>query len=120
LKKDNTGRFFIDRDGKYFNHILNYLRDGTTPPFSPKYKPEKYHCLASEAQFYQIQGLIDKLQQKYPKWKLTGMLIFIMIVLLATSFNVIWQLIQFGSDPIFRYFQSNLFMNITKHPKKLL
>jgi hypothetical protein len=71
LKKDNTGRFFIDRDGKYFNHILNYLRDGTTPPFSPKYKPEKYHCLASEAQFYQIQGLIDKLQQKYPKWKLT-------------------------------------------------
>ena len=72
MKKDNTGRYFIDRDGKYFNHILNYLRDGTTPPFSPKYKPEKYHCLASEAQFYQIQGLIDKLQQKYPKWKMTG------------------------------------------------
>lgn len=71
LKRDQHGRYFIDRDGKHFRHILNYLRDNTLPPFSPNYKPDKYHELAQEAQFYQIQGLIDRLQQKFPKWKFT-------------------------------------------------
>jgi len=28
LTKDSQGRYFIDRDGKYFRFILNYLRDG--------------------------------------------------------------------------------------------
>ena len=27
---DGEGRYFIDRDGTHFRHILNYLRDGET------------------------------------------------------------------------------------------
>lgn len=29
--RDADGRFFIDRDGRLFHHILNYLRDGKYP-----------------------------------------------------------------------------------------
>lgn len=29
--RDAEGRFFIDRDGRLFHHILNYLRDGKYP-----------------------------------------------------------------------------------------
>ena len=27
---DEDGRYFIDRDGTHFRHILNFLRDGET------------------------------------------------------------------------------------------
>jgi hypothetical protein len=30
LEKDDEGHFFIDRDGRRFHYILNYLRDPTT------------------------------------------------------------------------------------------
>eukprot|EP00913_Durusdinium_trenchii_P004382 g4061.t1 len=29
--RDADGCYFIDRDGRQFHHILNYLRDGTLP-----------------------------------------------------------------------------------------
>jgi uracil-DNA glycosylase len=28
--QDEDGRYFIDRDGTHFRHILNFLRDGET------------------------------------------------------------------------------------------
>ena len=31
VQRDAEGRFFIDRDGSHFRHILNYLRDGSFP-----------------------------------------------------------------------------------------
>jgi hypothetical protein len=31
LLRDQDGTFVIDRDGRHFHHILNYLRDGTVP-----------------------------------------------------------------------------------------
>lgn len=32
LDTDSEGRYFIDRDGTYFKHILNYLREGKQLP----------------------------------------------------------------------------------------
>jgi len=32
LDTDSEGRYFIDRDGKYFKYILNFLRDGNQLP----------------------------------------------------------------------------------------
>jgi len=58
LDTDSEGRYFIDRDGKYFKYILNFLRDGNQLP-SADLALEVY----KEAQFYQIEGLIDTLER---------------------------------------------------------
>ena len=52
----------IDRDGKHFRHILNYLRDGKLS------LPEEATCtdleeIETEATYYQIQGIIDELSK---------------------------------------------------------
>ena len=63
MKPSKDGSFFIDRDGTHFRFILNFLRTGklTLP------KGATFHCtfteeLEEEAEFYQIQGLIDALR----------------------------------------------------------
>ena len=57
-KHSNYGVFFIDRDGKHFRHILNFLRNGEL--FLPK-GAKFINELEAEAEFYQVQGLINKL-----------------------------------------------------------
>lgn len=58
LSTDDKKRYFIDRDGKHFGTILNYLRDGcVTIPESNVARAE----LLIEAQYYQLSGLIDLL-----------------------------------------------------------
>ncbi len=58
LTTDDKGRYFIDRDGRHFGTILNYLRDGfVVVPDSATAKAE----LLIEAQYYQLTGLIDML-----------------------------------------------------------
>ncbi|XP_057505676.1 FH protein interacting protein FIP2-like isoform X1 [Actinidia eriantha] len=49
------GYVFIDRDGKHFRHILNWLRDGVVPTL----KDTQYSELLREAEYYQLLGLID-------------------------------------------------------------
>ncbi|CAH3188931.1 unnamed protein product, partial [Porites lobata] len=57
---EEDGAYFIDRDGKLFRHILNYLRNGEfCCPEDRKIQQD----LLSEAKFYQVQGLIDQLQR---------------------------------------------------------
>ena len=59
MKPHEDGTFFIDRDGTHFRFILNYLRTGKlTLPDGAKFLKE----LAEEAEFYQIQGILDKLK----------------------------------------------------------
>lgn len=55
LSQDREGYTFIDRDGKYFGYILNWLRDGDVPILEDR----KYPQLLKEAQYFQLQGLID-------------------------------------------------------------
>ena len=59
MKPSEDGSFFIDRDGTHFRFILNFLRTGKlTLPEGTTFTKE----LEEEAEFYQIQGLIDALR----------------------------------------------------------
>lgn len=44
------GYVFVDRDGKHFRHILNWLRDGVVPTL----KDSEYSELLREAEYYQL------------------------------------------------------------------
>lgn len=56
---DGDGRFFIDRDGRHFHHILNYLRDGKFPRLLPL--AERLE-LEREASFYGLEALASHLR----------------------------------------------------------
>ena len=61
VKPDKSGAYFIDRDGTHFRYILNYLRTGKLlVPEDSMIKGE----LLAEAEFYQIQGIIEVLNPK--------------------------------------------------------
>ena len=62
LKQGNDGCYFIDRDGKHFIHILNYLRFGTAPVLSvlTTYTEE----ILEEAEFYGLVGLVKAINAK--------------------------------------------------------
>ena len=61
VKPSEDGAFFIDRDGKHFRFILNYLRDGELiVPEGALFLKE----LEAEAKFYQIKGLLRELKDK--------------------------------------------------------
>ena len=56
--KCSDGSFFIDRDGTYFRHILNYLRDGEDAvDFFPVQFPGALRQLLHEAKYYQLESL---------------------------------------------------------------
>lgn len=59
IKNKTTNEYFLDRDGKYFSYILNYLRDKKLN--LPKNFQELKQLL-SEAKFYQIDRLIDEIE----------------------------------------------------------
>ena len=63
MKPSEDGSFFIDRDGTHFRFILNYLRTGKLIlPEGATFLKE----LEEEAEFYQIQGIIDELSSSEP------------------------------------------------------
>lgn len=51
----DTGVVFLDRDGKHFRHILNWLRDGAICNLTES----EYEQLLKEAEYYQIVGLVE-------------------------------------------------------------
>jgi len=56
---NKNGEYFLDRDGKYFNYILNYFRE------KKLFLPENFHELKqflSEVKFYQIDRLINEIE----------------------------------------------------------
>ena len=56
LDKDCNGNFFIDRDGTYFNHILNFLRHEELPP------AEHAEKVLHDAVYYGIDSLVEILK----------------------------------------------------------
>lgn len=69
--KDHEGWILIDRCGKHFSKILNFLRDGSVP--LPDNHQELQELLI-EAKYYLIQGLIDVCEaalKKYTECKFT-------------------------------------------------
>ena len=53
LDTDDQGRYFIDRDGKHFNHILAYLRD----PANLSIPVDVIPAVLEEARYYQVLNL---------------------------------------------------------------
>jgi len=60
LVRDKIGHIFIDRDGRYFGHILNYIRCNQIPPESIVLD------VLREAKFFYINSLIIKLENSSP------------------------------------------------------
>ena len=58
--QDRQGRYFIDRDGKLFHHILTYLRHDKLPP------PDLAVDVLEEAEYYQLKGLVDWCKTQAP------------------------------------------------------
>ncbi|CAI0383993.1 unnamed protein product [Linum tenue] len=61
----DSGQIFVDRDGKHFRHVLNWLRDGVVPTLSDA----EYSELMREAEYYQLLGLIDGINSALNKKK---------------------------------------------------
>lgn len=53
----SVGWILIDRCGKHFGTILNYLRDGAVPLPDSRRETEE---LLAEAKYYLVQGLADE------------------------------------------------------------
>uniref|UniRef100_A0A670K180 BTB/POZ domain-containing protein KCTD7 n=1 Tax=Podarcis muralis TaxID=64176 RepID=A0A670K180_PODMU len=60
IPTDAEGRYFIDRDGKFFGDVLNFLRSGDLPP------RERVRAVYKEAQYYSIGPLLDLLEELQP------------------------------------------------------
>lgn len=56
VEMDKEGRYFIDRDGRYFGYILNYLRDASLP------KPCVALQVYREADYFQLEQLVRELE----------------------------------------------------------
>ena len=56
LACDEDRRFFIDRDGAHFKHILNFLRDPEN--FKVKLQPDQTNELKNEANYYGLGELM--------------------------------------------------------------
>ncbi|PNT07013.1 hypothetical protein POPTR_013G062500v4 [Populus trichocarpa] len=61
----DKGYVFIDRDGKHFRHILNWLRDGVVPTLTDA----GYSELMREAEYYQLLGLLEGINSVLNKRK---------------------------------------------------
>lgn len=60
LSKDLSGYYFIDRDGKLFRYILNYLRNLELD--LPAGQPHLIANLLKEAEYFQLENLINFLK----------------------------------------------------------
>lgn len=61
--KDKDGNYFIDRNGKHFDHILDFLRDDN-------YLPPKHVILEvlEEAKYFNLSHYVEKLKQSLSIW----------------------------------------------------
>lgn len=58
---EEDGTFFLDRDGTYFRHILNFLRDGFQPDTLPQ-EEVVLKQIQAEANYYQLNGLVEAVE----------------------------------------------------------
>lgn len=61
LKQEEDGSYFLDRDGTHFRYVLNYLRDGSFRPGSLPSDVTFLNELYTEAEYFQLNGLISLL-----------------------------------------------------------
>ncbi|XP_078576142.1 BTB/POZ domain-containing protein KCTD7-like [Branchiostoma floridae x Branchiostoma japonicum] len=56
---DKDDRYFIDRDGSHFGHILEFLRQDKLPP------PDVAKAVLEDAEFYGLHQLSEKMETTY-------------------------------------------------------
>lgn len=61
-QQKEDGSFFIDRDGTYFAHILNYLETKTVTPSLDETSKE---ALLVEAEYYGLPGLVRSIRMPH-------------------------------------------------------
>jgi len=61
LERDEDGSIFIDRNGKYFAYILEFLRTGDLDPNIPE---GEWFGLKREAEYFQVSKLVRALRSK--------------------------------------------------------
>ena len=61
--KDKDGNYFIDRNGKHFDHILDFLRDDNY--HSPKHVILE---VLEEAKYFNLSHYVEKLKQSLSIW----------------------------------------------------
>lgn len=79
------GWILIDRCGKHFAKILNFLRDGFVP------LPDNQHELNElliEAKYYLIQDLIDQCESALKKYKTHKVMEPVCSILVSYLFNI--------------------------------
>jgi len=70
VKQQEDGSYFLDRNGKVFGLILDWLRN---PTVLPKWKDEaEREMLLEEAEYYQLEGLIEMMEMKWIKVFVSG------------------------------------------------
>ena len=65
--KQGDGSIFIDRDGRHFHVILNYLRGTISSAEHLSDDKIMLSDLSSEAEYYQLQGLLEMIKVKQDK-----------------------------------------------------
>ncbi len=70
LITDKDGYIFIDRCGRHFHHILNFLRDSTIS-LEDNFTKKTAKQLLVEATYYQITNLINVLNEYISEFQLT-------------------------------------------------
>ncbi|KAG9160393.1 hypothetical protein Leryth_008806 [Lithospermum erythrorhizon] len=65
IQDSDEGYVFVDRDGKHFRHILNWLRDGAVPTLTDS----ECSDLLREAEYYQLLDLMEGIQAVLNKRK---------------------------------------------------
>eukprot|EP00741_Cyanophora_paradoxa_P006064 tig00000981_g5882.t1 len=76
VTKDPEGLYFIDRDGTYFRHILNYLRDGVTELPEDRIAQRE---IMREAEYFQLQELVQYIKSDlYPRVKTQHLALYMM------------------------------------------
>lgn len=63
LKREADGSYFIDRDGTFFRHILNFLRDGYLDSGTMPNDAVVLREILREAKFYQLGKLVQYLEE---------------------------------------------------------
>jgi len=74
--RDGEGRIFVDRQHRLFEQILEYLRFGLDEDDTRQLSERDRRQLSHEAQFYQLNGLVEMLRgqlpsKAYDEWKLS-------------------------------------------------
>ena len=117
--KQKDGAYFIDRDGTYFRHVLNYLRMGGLPR---RIIEECGDELLDEAEFYSLKGLINVVAQNKSVKINSGGVIYAALIeaLKRDPDNLFAKMLTGNGAKVAQLDGAYFFQETIKHMKELL